>query len=324
MAAGGARFDAALAPCLVLGYADISSSGVRSVMLLRELLKKEVSEARRRGSTGTLWYRDENGVPRDCAIAWAGIDPLANLYIETFHDEDGKPVLSLICLNAQIVEGSTSSVALSLVQKIIQDRVEKVYLLCGLRFNPKSDNLEDKVHICSLGADTKPNQHFPEFDQSTRLNDSFLSAFAHLIKLEGEIATTLCIIPAHRLPTSLCLNLPPCEPDSSKHTYINLILATGDLELGSIVQPKEVGSHISDKFANKDRVRRSLCSSICDELSLGLEHPHAVPPSSSPFNARTTSAVDVLACSIMPGSLEFPRKSKYVRLGMLKICRGTL
>ncbi|EKX48742.1 hypothetical protein GUITHDRAFT_136421 [Guillardia theta CCMP2712] len=236
MAAGGVRVDTALAPCLVLGYADISSSGARAVMLLRELLNKEVPEARRTGSTGTLWYRHDNGVQRDCAIAWAGVDPLANLYVDTFYNDSGEAVLSLICLNSQIVEKSTSSVALSLVQKIIQDEVKQVYLLCGLRFNPKADSLQDKVHFSSLGPSNIEHQHLPEFDPRTRLNDSFMSAFVQLLKLEKGIETTLCIVPAHRLPTPLCLNLPPCEPDSSKGTYINLILAIENLALGGVIK----------------------------------------------------------------------------------------
>lgn len=131
----GLRFagTGALAPHVIVGHVDIASAGARALLLLREALSRWAGPERAKSAAGSVWASpsedSEDGAAEECPRAWesSGVDqqemPAAALQVDTFHGEDGKAVVSVVCINAQIPVGSANTMALDLVRKIIDDKV---------------------------------------------------------------------------------------------------------------------------------------------------------------------------------------------------------
>lgn len=138
--AAGLRFVSAsdpgactLAPHVIVGHVDIASAGVRALLLLRETLWRWAGPDRTTCTAGAVWATAvedgtiDSAVP--CPPAWqcGGGDQVAPtaapLQVDTFCDADGKPTLSVVCINAQFSVISANAVALDLVRKVIADKV---------------------------------------------------------------------------------------------------------------------------------------------------------------------------------------------------------
>jgi len=134
MAAAGLRFgEGVLAPHVIVGHVDIASAGVRALLLLREELCRWAGPEKAASAAGAVWSApaedSEDGAAVACPRAWESNSavpqesPAAALQVDTFHSADGKAVLSVVCINAQISAASTNAIALDLVRKIIGDKV---------------------------------------------------------------------------------------------------------------------------------------------------------------------------------------------------------
>ncbi len=147
-ATAGLRFSGgssgALAPHVIVGHADLASAGVRSLLLLREALRRWAGPERTASVAGELWAISGEGDSTDsaaapCPRAWecSGEGPCqlasgaAALQVDTFHDADGKPVVSLVCINAQVPVLAANAVALDFLRKIIADKVNLPRALCS-------------------------------------------------------------------------------------------------------------------------------------------------------------------------------------------------
>jgi hypothetical protein len=122
-----------LAPHVVMGHVDISSGGVRALLLLREALARWAGPEKTQSRAGTVWggpaEDSEDGAAVHCVRAWESANseqhatPAAALQIDTFHGADGKAAVSVVCINAQLPVGSANCIALDLVRKILADKV---------------------------------------------------------------------------------------------------------------------------------------------------------------------------------------------------------
>ena len=121
-----------LAPHVIVGHVDIASAGVRALLILRETLWRWAGPDRIASTAGAVWAAaDEEGADGSaapCPPAWGcGGDQVAPraapLQVDTFHGADGKPVLSVVCINAQFPSRSANAIALDLVRKVIADKV---------------------------------------------------------------------------------------------------------------------------------------------------------------------------------------------------------
>jgi len=134
----GLRFaedGGALAPHVIVGHADIASAGARAVLLLREVLRRWAGAERTVSGAGEVWaVHDDSsgtgdGLAAKCARAWESADaaqqaaPAAPLQVDTFHSADGRAVVSVVCINAQVPASSTNAVALDLARKLVADQV---------------------------------------------------------------------------------------------------------------------------------------------------------------------------------------------------------
>ena len=133
-----------LAPHVLVGYVDISSGGVRALLLLREALARWAGPEKTQSRAGTVWggpaEDSEDGAAVHCVRAWESAiseqhaTPAAALQIDTFHGADGQAAVSVVCINAQLPVGSANCIALDLVRKILADKVRPFvfvnYLCC--------------------------------------------------------------------------------------------------------------------------------------------------------------------------------------------------
>ena len=122
-----------LAPHVVLTHMDISSAGLRAVMLLKEALRESAGASQQvKTKQGKIMHaRAEDGVWEAIPKAWQDCRDVAEntessshaLEVCTLYDGQQRPAVTLLSFNATLPPSHVTAVALDVVRSLIVHKV---------------------------------------------------------------------------------------------------------------------------------------------------------------------------------------------------------